>query len=75
MKICSIKSDLIYGSNTKPAEEALKQFGLLLGLEASRPDNESNSGPDVLWIGEGDIQLASFELKTDKGTDEYSKND
>ena len=74
-KIHSIESNLIYGSNTNAAEEALKQLGALLGLEVSRPDNESRSGPDVLWIGENEIQLISFELKTDKENDEYSKND
>ncbi len=74
-KIRSIESNLIYGPNTNAAEEALKQLGALLGLEVSRPDNESGSGPDILWMGENEVQLTSFELKTSKETDEYSRND
>ncbi|GAI49733.1 unnamed protein product, partial [marine sediment metagenome] len=73
-KIRSIESNLIYGPNTNAAEEALKQLGALIGLEVSRPDNESGSGPDVLWMGENEAQLTSFELKTSKETDEYSRN-
>lgn len=74
-KISFIESNLTYGPNTNEAENALKLLGTLLGLETHRPDKNLNSGPDVLWIGKGDIQLTSFELKTGKKTDEYSKND
>lgn len=71
--IAEIKNDLQYGDKTKPAEESLKQLGVMLGLEASRPDNETNSGPDVLWIGNG--IGAAFELKTNNTSGEYSKGD
>jgi len=75
-KIRSISQNLTYGPNTSAAEEALRQLGELLGLEATRPDNESDSGPDVLWIGEGDTAVSSFELKTNKDKDaDYSKDD
>lgn len=75
-RLSQIQADLVYGEKTRKAEEALKNIGFFLGLDASRPCNEQSSGPDVLWIGEGDIYGVSFELKTNKKQDgEYSKSD
>jgi hypothetical protein len=71
--VAKIREDLDYGDKTKSAEESLKQLGLLLALESSRPDNETGSGPDVLWLG--DKVGAAFELKTNNTSGEYSKDD
>lgn len=47
-------------------EEAVRCLGEFLGFEATRPDNEFGTGPDVLWLdGEANIAI-SLELKTDK---------
>ncbi len=46
-------------------EEALRALGQYLGLEASRPDNEYGTGPDVLWSLPGSISFC-MEAKTDK---------
>lgn len=71
-----IDSALQYGPETAKAEEALWQLGALLGLEAERPDQAKKTGPDVLWIGEGEPKAWGFELKTNKTTSkEYSKDD
>jgi hypothetical protein len=72
-----IDSDLIYGKeHTKRAEEALKSLGTLLGLASSRPDKAGDTGPDVLWIGQGVPYGAFFELKTGKDEEgEYSKSE
>ena len=71
--VAEIRENLRYGDKTKPAEESLRQLGLILALESSRPDNETSSGPDVLWIG--DKIGAAFELKTNNTSGEYSKDD
>ena len=71
-----VKRELIYGDETKKAEEALKRLGLLLGLRAERPDKTNKTGPDVTWQGEGGPKAWGFELKTDKNENgEYSKKD
>ncbi len=57
-------------------EEALRRVGERLGFNASRPDNDGNVGPDVVWSDEMTKTLIAFELKTKKETgSEYSKAD
>jgi hypothetical protein len=75
--ICdSVKSDIQYGDKTSKTEEAIKILGSLLGLESYRPDKKSDTGPDVIWVGEDIQHLVSFELKTDKNKEgKYSKDD
>lgn len=67
---------LLDGTGT-PAqtEEALGALGRYLGLIASRPDKEFNTGPDVLWeISDG--SALSLEVKTDKKENSsYTKED
>ena len=46
----AVLSDLEFNSErTEEFEEALKKLGLLLGLNAVRPEKESGDGPDNLW--------------------------
>jgi hypothetical protein len=74
--ITVIESELVYGKETNKAEEAVKLLGSLLGLSIERPDKSQKSGPDTLWLADGAIFGAAFELKTNKDKDgEYSKND
>lgn len=47
-------------------EEALRSLGEQLGFNSTRPDNEYNAGPDVLWIDEAQGKCIGFELKTGK---------
>jgi hypothetical protein len=71
-----VETDLIYGPETRKAEEALRVLGNLLGLRARRPDSEKGTGPDVTWEGDGEPSAFGFELKTNKERDgEYSKRD
>lgn len=54
------------GSGTVPqTEEALRSLGQYLGLDASRPDKEHGTGPDVLWIIAGSSALC-LDAKTEK---------
>lgn len=56
-------------------EAALESLGAFLGLQASRPDNELGTGPDVVWSIDGSPAL-SIEAKTAKGSQAtYSKRD
>ncbi|MDP9590490.1 UNVERIFIED_ORG: hypothetical protein J2W19_003049 [Shinella zoogloeoides] len=57
-------------------EEAVRQFGELMGFSAMRPDNETGAGPDVIWIDEVEKTGIAFELKTQKNAPaEYSKQE
>ena len=53
-------------------EEAIRCLGQYLGLKSTRPDNESGSGPDVLWIEDGGYAVC-IEVKTDKQETVYRK--
>lgn len=53
-------------STSSACEEAYRAAGSFLGYTASRPDEETAAGPDVLWIDEINSVALSFELKTDK---------
>jgi hypothetical protein len=55
-------------------EESVRELGQQLGFVSSRPDNEFDKGPDVLWEEENSKLLLAFELKTDKDTP-YNKDD
>lgn len=62
------------GSSSQ-TEEALRCLGQYLGLDATRPDNEFNTGPDVLWMSPGTPALC-IEVKSDKkASSKYSKAD
>ena len=79
-QICKIieqvENDLVYGPDTSKAEEALKQLGTLIGLQAERPDKSKGTGPDVTWHGGGVPSVWGFELKTNKDeAGKYSKED
>jgi hypothetical protein len=47
-------------------EEAVRRAGELLGFSASRPDNDGEGGPDVLWAAHEAKFIIPFELKTGK---------
>lgn len=65
------------GGSSNQAEEAVRQLGQSLGYISTRPDNDHDIGPDVLWVDDKSPQIGiGFELKTDKGADStYSKDD
>lgn len=46
-------------------EEAIRCLGQYLGLEATRPDHEHGTGPDVLWLLAGGDALC-MDAKTNK---------
>jgi hypothetical protein len=75
-KLEKILGDLKYGPDTKPAEQALCDLGEVLGLEGSRPDNGTRTGPDVLWRVPEIHQGAALEAKTNKQPNsQYTKAD
>ena len=43
-------------ATARQTEEALRCLGQYLGLQSTRPDNENDIGPDVLWLGEKRIR-------------------
>jgi hypothetical protein len=52
--IQDILDGLIYDpkNDSNNFEEALKNLGILLGFNSSRPEKELKIGPDVLWVSE-----------------------
>lgn len=72
--------DLFYlngTGTTKQTEEALRCLGQYLGFESTRPDNEHDTGPDVLWIFPDKTGFC-VDAKTGKGTEattSYRKED
>lgn len=64
------------GGTPAQMEEAVRALGDALGFEASRPDNELDTGPDVLWADHETQTLLGLELKTDKSDgSNFSKDD
>jgi hypothetical protein len=57
---------LIDEGDPKQAEAGVRALGELLGMLATRPDNDEGTGPDVLWRDEANRRQVGFELKTDK---------
>jgi hypothetical protein len=53
-------------SSASVHEEAVRALGEILGFEASRPEQEVGTGPDVVWKSNAKKQVLSFELKTKK---------
>lgn len=71
-----IEKGLSDGSQTNPVEQALLELGTVLGLESSRPERETGSGPDVLWRYSQDHAGVALEAKTDKkAASQYTKKD
>ena len=58
--------DLIDNGNPRQAEAGVRALGELLGFTATRPDNDGETGPDVLWRDDLRSRQFGFELKTDK---------
>jgi Type III restriction enzyme, res subunit/Helicase C-terminal domain len=76
--LAKVNRDLVYGENTKAAESALEDLGRLLGLTASRPDNDKpeGTGPDVLWRYTPSKTGVALEAKTAKKlVSQYQKTD
>ena len=57
---------LIDTGTPNQTEAGVRQLGELLGFNATRPDNDEGTGPDVLWLDEAESRMIGFELKTDK---------
>ena len=69
-------ANLQYGPETNPTEQALSDLGELLGLSATRPDNTTGTGPDVLWRLPEQKAGAALDAKTNKqSTSQYQKKE
>ena len=62
--------------SSNQAEEAVRLLGEILGFDATRPDNDKGTGPDVLWVNNPTEEVLAFELKTNKSIPtRYKKDD
>lgn len=72
----SLPNELVLGSSSGQIEKAIHDLGKLLGLEATRPDREFGTGPDILWLAPDAPVGHAFEAKTDKrATSQYNKSE
>lgn len=75
-KVRRLVAELTLEASVGQVEQALKELGQALGMEASRPDKEQNVGPDVLWLSADEEQGWAFELKSGKGEQStFTKDD
>lgn len=73
VKINSTIDALVFALNTyRRFEKSLAELGVLLGFDASRPDDEYGIGPDVLWFL-GDNTYFVIECKNEATNNEVSK--
>jgi len=76
----TFEHDIFYlngSGTTKQTEEALRCLGQYLGFDSTRPDNEHDTGPDVLWVFPDKTGFC-VDAKTGKGkeaTTSYRKDD
>ena len=70
----SILSDLTFGDRTEAFEASFLELGLLLGLNASRPEKDLGDGPDNLWALDGSRYWV-VEAKTGVTTKFIAKKD
>lgn len=54
-KIDVALADLHTETSTNRFEEAIKSLGRFLGFGSERPERSTRSGPDNLWIADGDL--------------------
>ena len=70
------KLDELESGTAQEQEEAARVIGEEIGYESTRPDNEFNIGPDVLWLDHSSKCALAFELKTKKNQPaNYTKKD
>ena len=73
LAVNTLISDLRTGEEYVPRfEEALKTIAFFLGLVGSRPEEEANRGPDVLWSMKQQQYLV-IECKSGSSTDTIKK--
>lgn len=73
----SLERDLLYlngAGTTNQTEEALRCLGQYLGFHSTRPDNEHDTGPDVLWLFPDKTALC-VDAKTDKEASSVYRKD
>ena len=66
-------ADLHTEASTNRFEQAIESLGRFLGLESDRPESSTRSGPDNLWLGDGDLAFV-IECKHQK-TSPINKED
>lgn len=71
--LCDLVPDPAHGSSAS-FEAAVEAVGCLLGFDSTRPENESNVGPDNLWrSNEGPALL--LEAKSESEAERISRRD
>lgn len=74
VKLNAVIESLIFApASYKAFENAFMNLGILLGFGASRPDDEYDIGPDVLWYL-GNMQYVVIECKNEATSSKISKS-
>lgn len=62
-----ISAHLVASASANQFEQALADFGIVLGFETDRPEKRTERGPDVLWLMDQQFGLV-IEIKSRKKT-------
>lgn len=71
-KLEEIRATLAYSGEAEAVESGLQQLGEILGATSSRPEKETNRGPDVLWLF--DSTGLCIEAKSEKESVIFKKD-
>lgn len=71
-KLEEIRARLAYAGSAASVENALMDLGRFIGATASRPENETGRGPDVLWLL--DESTMCIEAKSEKTAPIYKSD-
>lgn len=75
IKVDGVLGDLCFNSvSSKKFEAAIKELGLILGLNSTRPEEEFGTGPDNLWQLDNQ-QFVVIECKNEATTEFIPKKD
>jgi hypothetical protein len=61
-----VEQGLAAEATSSQAEEAVREIGSFFGFKGTRPDNEVDTGPDVMWRDQEGGKIISIELKSEK---------
>lgn len=64
LELGALRSRLSFGLEYRKVEEAVRELGVLLGADSSRPDRDFGRGPDNLWVFGAEAFI--LEIKNEK---------
>lgn len=70
---CTLEKLIFNSGNAAEFENAFAELGVLLGFVTQRPERDTSSGPDVLWVLDGSKYLV-IECKSEAESNVWKKD-